>query len=353
MKQSAAGYFLAALLGALVGGGLVRIGSSGPPPPVTVVSTGESRFDQVEAAAEAVGKAVASIQVSSSDQVDPTDLSPEARPSLGEGSAVVIRADGYLLTNHHVVRKAKKIRVSLPDREPLMATLVGADPFTDLAVVRIQAKDLAYLEFGDSDAVKTGEWLVAVGNPYGFGHSVTVGVLSSRGRRLEAPGKELTGLLQTDAAINPGNSGGPLANLQGQIVGINTAIIPFAQGIGFAVPSKTARNVAEQLIAHGKIDRSYLGLRTQPVTLAAVELLDLPSAEGLIVTDLERDGPAHKAGIEKGDILLEADGEKLSEPDALREQVANSAPGTKMTFQRRHQGKTDTVVVTLAQISQN
>ncbi|MCA9795397.1 MAG: trypsin-like peptidase domain-containing protein, partial [Candidatus Eremiobacteraeota bacterium] len=297
MKPSAAGYFLAALLGALLGGAMVRCGASPPARPIAVVSTGQDKFDQVEAAAEAVGRAVASIQVSSSDQVDPTDLSPEARPALGEGSGVVIRADGYLLTNNHVIRKAKKIRVSLPDREPLMATLVGADPFTDLAVVRVEAKDLPYLEFGDSEAVKAGEWLVAVGNPYGFGHSVTVGVLSSRGRRLEAPGKELTGLLQTDAAINPGNSGGPLANLQGQIVGINTAIIPFAQGIGFAVPSNTARKVAEQLIAKGKIERSYLGVRTQPVTLASVELLDLPSADGLIVTDLERDGPAHLAGI--------------------------------------------------------
>ncbi len=344
MKGHYLGYFATALIGFLLGAWLVQPKAQ----PVRVEGRqGSPQEIALAAAAEAVAAAVVSIKVSTSSEVDPLDLSRSAKPSLGEGSGVGIRADGYLLTNHHVVAKAKRIKVSFPDRDPLSAEVVGSDPFTDLAVLKVEADDLPFLAFGDSEAVQVGEWLVAVGNPYGFGHSVTVGVLSSRGRTLEAPGRELTGLLQTDAAINPGNSGGPLANLEGEIIGINTAIIPFGQGIGFAVPSETASRVATLLIEKGEVIRSYLGLRGEPVSQASAELLGLPSVEGLIVTELERDGPAHSSGLKKGDVLLTVDGESIEGALWLRDYVSFKPPGSEVELRYFRKGQAQTTRVTL------
>ncbi|MBI2265833.1 MAG: trypsin-like peptidase domain-containing protein [Armatimonadetes bacterium] len=185
-------------------------------------------------------------------------------PQKGQGSGVIITKDGIVLTNQHVIEGAHQISVTLPDKRVLKGQIIGADKLSDLAIVRVQASNLPAAPLGNSDELKVGEWVIAIGNPYGYDHTVTVGVVSATGRRIVEEDRDYRNLIQTDAAINPGNSGGPLVNLQGQVVGINTAIIPFAQGIGFTIPVNIARNIINQLTSTGKVSRPYLGIKMYP-----------------------------------------------------------------------------------------
>ena len=220
----------------------------------------------------------------------------------GLGSGVVVRGDGYILTNNHVVEGAESVRVELPDRRVLDGKVVGTDPASDLAVVKVQASGLAALPLGDSDRVRVGDVVLALGNPLGVGQTVTMGIVSGKGRRTGL-GDSFEDFLQTDAAVNRGNSGGALVNLNGELVGINSQILSPSGGnigVAFAIPANMARNVMDQLIADGRVHRSRLGVTAQSITGDLAESLKLPSARGALVSAVESGSPAERAGVEPG-----------------------------------------------------
>jgi len=252
------------------------------------------------------------------------ELQMETPKQVGAGSGVVIDARGYILTNNHVVDGADKIKVKFADGHEVKATLQGADPKTDLAIVKVTGGDLVPARFGDSEKLQVGEWVIAIGNPYGFDHTVTVGVISAKGRGLGAGPYE--DYLQTDAAINPGNSGGPLVSLDGEVVGINTAIQGIGTMIGFAIPSSMARPIAEQLIAGGRVHRPYIGIAMQDVTpeLAAGLGAGAPQ-KGAIVGTVEPSSPAGRAGLQPGDVIVTVDGREVAGSRAVQKAVLAKA----------------------------
>lgn len=238
----------------------------------------------------------------------------------GSGSGFFISPDGYVLTNSHVVHGAKAIRVFLADGRRLSADLIGDDPDTDLAIVRVSANDIAYLPFADSDAVLPGQIAIAIGSPMGFQQTVTAGIVSGLGRSLRgASGRLIDNIIQTDAALNPGNSGGPLVNTRGEVIGVNTAIIRPAQGICFAIASNIARWVAGWLIKDGHVQRSYVGVAGQNVPLLRklIRHYRLPSETGVLVASVEPDSPAARAGIVEGDIIVSFDEHPVPSIDSL------------------------------------
>lgn len=251
----------------------------------------------------------------------------------GTGSGIVIAASGAILTNDHVIDNAEGITVRFADGRQLPATIAGRDPEADLAVLRVDARDLVPVKFADSDTARVGEWVVAIGSPYGFGHSVTAGVLSAKGRGgLGATAEE--DFLQTDASIHPGNSGGPLVRLDGQVVGINTMIV--GQGVsgsvGFAVPSNLARRVADKLLAHGKVARPFVGMHLQEVTPELADELGVPAGAGALVSSVAAGGPAEKGNVKAGDVILEAGGKPVvSAHDLVRDLLAHE-PSTEVPF---------------------
>jgi serine protease Do len=253
----------------------------------------------------------------------------------------LVSADGYILTNCHVVKGADKIEVTLNDGEVQKATLVGTDPSTDLAVIKIEGKDLPFLKLGDSEALDVGEWVIAIGSPFQLQASLTVGVVSAKGRQ----GLNITDLedfIQTDAAINPGNSGGPLLDLDGKVIGINTAIVSRTggyMGIGFAIPSNMAKNVMDQLIKTGSVTRGFLGVYLQPIDKDIAAGFNLPKVEGALVSGVEKDSPAEKAGLEQGDIILEYDGKPIKSAQAFRYDVSMLGPGQKIELKVNRKGK--------------
>jgi S1-C subfamily serine protease len=253
----------------------------------------------------------------------------EAGPS--SGSAFFISPDGYALTNSHVVHGAKTLRAALADGRRLPATLVGDDPDTDLAVVRVDAAELGpTLTLGDSDAVRPGQIALAIGSPMGFQQTVTAGIISGLGRSLRAQsGRLIDNVLQTDAALNPGNSGGPLVNTRGEVIGVNTAIIRPAQGICFAIASNTARWVAGWLIKDGRIRRSFLGVagQTAPLLRKLVRTYALPATTGVLVASVEPDSPAAQAGLHAGDFILSFDDAPVATLDALHRKLTADAIG--------------------------
>lgn len=255
----------------------------------------------------------------------------EQQVEQGLGSGFIISTDGYILTNEHVVSGAQKIQVYLAgEKEPVPTEVVGSDHDLDLAVLKIDVgKDLPVLKLGSSSDVAVGNWVIAIGNPYGLDHTVTVGVISAKGRPVTVDDREFRDLLQTDASINPGNSGGPLLNLQGEVIGINTAVSSQAQGIGFAVPSDTVSGVIDTLVKDGKITRGWLGVQIQDVTSSIAETYGLSEAEGVLVSDV-LDGPAADAGIKKGDIITAVDGGKVSTADELLTTIQKTEPGEKV-----------------------
>lgn len=271
-------------------------------------------------AAEVVSPAVVNIEVR---HHQPATDGPRSRPrqrSGGSGSGFVFTPDGFILTNSHVVHRADEIQVALGDGRKAAADLIGDDPGSDLAVVRIHEPDLATAALGDSHAVRVGQLAIAIGNPYGFQTSVTAGVVSALGRSLRSgSGRLIDNVLQTDASLNPGNSGGPLVNSRGEVIGVNTAMILPAQGICFAIAINSAKLVAQQLISHGAVRRAYLGFAGQKVELpgAMVRAASLPQETGVLVMHVEPDGPAATAGLEAGDVIVGFDGHIAGDIDDL------------------------------------
>lgn len=271
-------------------------------------------------------------------------------PRRAKGSGFIVSKEGYILTNNHVVEGADNIKVTLLDGRSFNAKKIGQDPTFDLAVVQIKAKDLPALQLGDSDKTEVGEWVVAIGNPLGFENSVTAGVVSAKNRTLQAADINFQGFMQTDAAINPGNSGGPLIDLKGNVIGINTAIVPYAQGIGFAVPINMAKQIMDDLIKHGEVRRGWLGVTVQPLTASLVESYKVPSKDGSIISDVQSGSPAEKYGLKRGDVITEIDGKKIKNSQDVVFAVRNKLAGDKVPFMIYRDGKKMTVDVVLGEI---
>jgi serine protease Do len=248
-------------------------------------------------------------------------------PSLGSG--FVISSDGYIVTNNHVIEDVDKIEVAFQDGTTAPAEVIGRDPATDIALIKIQpAKEAVPLPFGDSKGLRPGDWVIAVGNPFGLEHTVTAGIVSALHRRNIGAGR-YEDFIQTDAAINPGNSGGPLINLAGEVVGINTAINPRANTIGFAVPIDMAKEILPSLRTAGFVTRGWLGVVIQQITPDLKEAMNLADTKGALISRVDPSGPAAKAGIERGDVIVRFGGESIEEMDELPRRVAATAPGTK------------------------
>ncbi len=272
---------------------------------------------------------------------------PQREGALGTG--FIISEDGYVVTNNHVIAEAEEIKVNLQGvDEALPATIVGRDKETDLALLKIEAKrTLPVLAFGDSDKARVGQWVVAIGNPFGLGHTVTAGIISAKGRIIGAG--PFDDFIQTDASINPGNSGGPLINMDGQVIGVNTAIVASGQGIGFAVPSSMVRMVIEQLKSGGKVARGWLGVTIQDVSKDAAKALGLPEAKGALVANVLPGEPADKAGIRNSDVIVKVGGQDVSDSSELLRTIAKLKPGEKIRLTIWRKGRTLEVTATLGQ----
>ncbi len=282
----------------------------------------------------------------------PQRRTPQKYTQQGQGSGFIISEDGYILTNNHVVGDVDKITVELKDGRVFSdAKLIGTDPDSEVALIKIEGRGFPVLPLGDSKSLQIGDWVIAVGNPFGLSETVTVGVISAVGRNnMHIAAYE--DFIQTDAAINPGNSGGPLIDLDGKVIGINTAIVSQSggyMGIGFAIPINMARNIAEQLKGSGKVSRGYLGLIAQDVESEMVEPLGLKEPQGVVVAQVEKGSPAEKAGLEVQDVILEVNGEKVKSYDAFRNNIASFKPDSKVQLKILHDGKTKTLAVTLGE----
>jgi serine protease Do len=272
----------------------------------------------------------------------------------GLGSGVIVSADGYLLTNHHVVRDAEKVKVELSDRRTLDAKIVGVDAASDLAVLKIDAKGLPVLAFGDSDALRVGDIVLAFGNPLGIGQTVTMGIVSAKGRATGVGDGSFEDFLQTDAPINQGNSGGALVSATGQLVGINSQIMSPSGGnigIGFAIPSRMAETVMTQLVNGGEVRRGQLGVTVQGMTSDLAQSLGLAEVKGALVSAVTPDSPAGRAGLLRGDVIVSVDGQTVTDGNALRNRIASLGPGAAVTVGLVRDGHEKTVRATLTQVA--
>lgn len=274
-------------------------------------------------------------------------------PMEGMGSGFIINAHGYVLTNHHVVDDARKIRVILPGSDEYAATLVGADPRTDLALLKIDtAEELPVAPLGDSDALRIGEWVLAIGNPFGLERTVTAGIVSAKDRKQPRPRDRPTysNYIQTDASINPGNSGGPLINMRGEVIGINTLIQAGAQGIGFAIPINMVKLLLPQL-AEGKVERGYLGVEIQEVTREMAGSLGLKTAEGALVANVPQGSPADKGGVKVGDVIVNFGGKRIKEYGDLPWLAATSKVGSTVRTTVVREGKRKELRIVMGRLS--
>ncbi len=270
----------------------------------------------------------------------------------GLGSGVIVRADGYILTNNHVVADADELEVVLRDERRLRGEVVGTDPHTDLAVIKVDAEGLTPANLGDSEQLRVGQWVLAAGSPFGLTQTISAGIISAIGRANMGI-TDYEQFIQTDAAINPGNSGGPLIDLQGRVVGINTAIASNGGGnvgIGFAVPINMVRQVMEQIITGGKVIRGWLGVAIGPLTPELAKSFGYPDKDGILVQDVVADGPARAAGLQSGDIILERDGKPVRDPTSFRTEIAQLPPGKPVTLKIWRRGKPLTIAVTLGEL---
>ncbi len=276
---------------------------------------------------------------------------PREYKQKGAGSGFIVTPDGYIFTNNHVIEDADKVTVKLADGRTFEAKIVGRDPQSDVAVLKVDAKDLPTVPLGNSDEIEVGEWVVAIGNPFGLSHTVTVGVVSAKGRS----GLGITDyedFIQTDAAINPGNSGGPLLNLKGEVIGMNTAIFTRSggyMGIGFAIPINIVKLVAEQLIKQGKVIRGWLGIVIQDVTPALAQAFGLKKAEGALVAEVLPDSPAHKGGLKRGDVIVKYNGKSVKNASELRTFVGLTRPGTKVEVEVIRDGRHKVLTITIGE----
>src|SRR5580704_9620970 len=279
---------------------------------------------------------------------------PHAEREQALGSGVIVTSDGTILTNNHVIDGASDIKVQLSDKREFQAKLVGADPKSDVAVLKIQAKDLPTLPVGDSKQLNVGDLIFAIGDPFGIGETATMGIVSATGRG-QLGIEDYENFIQTDAAINPGNSGGAMIDIHGNLVGINTAILSHGsmngeggnEGVGFAIPVSMAKPVMDQILAHGKVVRVYLGVHIQDLTPELARAFGLKDGTGVLIGDVSADTPASRAGLKKGDVILKVNGEPVGAMNQLHVQIAQFAPGTQIKLQIWRNGSTQDVLVKL------
>ena len=276
---------------------------------------------------------------------------PRMPPQQGQGSGFIVQADGIILTNAHVVEGAEEVRVRLPDRREFEGKVLGVDKPTDIAVVKIEAKDLPVVKLGDPKDVKVGEWVLAIGSPFGFENTVTAGIVSATSRSL--PEGTYVPFIQTDAAVNPGNSGGPLFNMKGEVIGINSQIYSRTggyMGLSFAIPISVAADVQQQLVKHGKVERGRIGVSIQEVSQSLAKSFGLERPYGALVSSVEPGGPADKAGLKAGDVLLGVNGKTIERSAEVPPLVAAVKPGSKASFEVWREGKKREIVVTVGEL---
>jgi serine protease Do len=270
------------------------------------------------------------------------------------GSGFIIDPQGYIVTNNHVVQDAEKVVVTTLDGKEFKAEIIGTDPKTDLALLKIKGKNLPYIKFGDSDSIKVGEWVLAIGNPFGLSHTVTAGIISAKGRHFEGKNvPELNDFIQTDAAINKGNSGGPLVNMKGEVIGITSNIYTPTGGnvgIGFAIPSNMARAVIKDLKEKGRVIRGYLGVYVQDIKAEALKSLKLKKKVGALVAKVEPDSPADRAGIKRYDVIIEFNGVKIRDSNHLKVKVAETPPGKEVKIKVIRDGKEKILTAILGEL---
>jgi serine protease Do len=274
------------------------------------------------------------------------------RPIQGMGSGVIVHPEGYIATNYHVVQMSEQIVVTKNDGERMEGDVVGTDKYSDLAVIKVSSKSLQSAELADSDQLRVGQTVIAMGSPFGFflgGLSVTKGVISAVHRDISAEEGIFEDLIQTDAAINPGNSGGPLVDLKGRVVGLNSAMIPFAQGIGFAIPSNTVRKIVEDLILYGRVSRSWLGIMGMDIDKNIARRYGLSVDNGVGIADVARDGPARRAGLRAGDVITKLDEKNVASVKDLRRLIRTKKPGEKMTIEIVRDGRAYRTEVVLSE----
>jgi Do/DeqQ family serine protease len=268
----------------------------------------------------------------------------QSRPAVSAGSGVSLTTDGYIVTNNHVIEKANEIQVTLYDKRTFPATLIGTDPATDIAVLKIDADNLPFIPFGSSDSLRLGEWVLAIGNPYNLNSTITAGIVSAKGRHMLSPdGRyKIESFIQTDAAVNPGNSGGALINTRGELVGINTAIASPTgsfSGYSFAVPTGIVRKVVEDIIQYGSVQRAVLGVVMTDVTDALAKKLNLKNLKGVLVANVVAGGAAETAGIKQGDVITRIDGVDIKSTSAVQEQIARYRPDQQVEIMVERDGK--------------
>ena len=277
---------------------------------------------------------------------------PRERKSAGLGSGVIVSQDGYIVTNFHVVKDADEIKVTLSDKREFKGRVIGSDPKTEISIVKIEAIGLPTVTWGDSDKLEVGEIVLAVGSPYGLNQTVTMGIVSAIGRA-NVGIADYEDFIQTDAAINPGNSGGALVNVKGELIGINTAIYSTSggyQGIGFAIPSNMIKSIMDSLVKKGKVVRGWLGVSIQKITAELSKQFSNKDESGVLISDTTENGPADKAGIKRGDIIIEYDARKVEEPYQIRNMVANNTPGDEHIIKVMREGKPLTFTVVIGEL---
>jgi serine protease Do len=336
--------FLAGAVGYLAGGG-GRVAAPAAPP-----GFGGSPPSFAEVVAR-VNPAVVHVDVIEDARENPHEGILDAPaldlPRRGEGSGFVVDPDGYILTNHHLVPGPGRVRVRFADKRELPARRVGSDASTDLALLKVEARGLPTVRLGDSDRLRIGDWVCAIGNPLEFDHTVTVGVVSSKGRKIF--NQSFDAYIQTDAAINPGNSGGPLVNLEGEAVGISAAVSSEAEGIGFAVPVNVARAVLAQLRDHGRVQRGYLGIQLHELDPDLARMIGLGEPRGALVVDVVDGEPAARAGLRRWDVITAVSGEAIENGDALVRTISALRPGTEVKLGAVRDGQPVTVAARLGE----